>query len=308
MMSWLRGPFMNKLRIVVALITEDNDFQQEQASVAMTSARKYGMDVSIIYAENDGVNQSLQLVQVIQAAKESHPDAIVVEPVGTGMTQVAQAAASAGIGWVVLNRHVDYLGALRRKNSAPMFSVSTNNRGVGQIQGEQFNALTPQNGALLYLEGPSLSDTAQDRRLGMLETKREDITVKTLRGDWTEASGYQAMKSWLRLPTSKELNVKVVGCQNDSMAIGARKAIEDHDNMQDREKLLRLPFTGCDGLPSKGQSFVHQGMLKASVVTPPLTARALEMLAGALSSGKQPPEDTLVEPESYPAVSKLRMK
>jgi hypothetical protein len=31
---------MNKLRIVVALITEDNDFQQEQAAVAMTAARK----------------------------------------------------------------------------------------------------------------------------------------------------------------------------------------------------------------------------------------------------------------------------
>lgn len=297
---------MNKLRIVVALITEDNDFQQEQAAVAMSTARKFGMDVNIVYAENDGVNQSLQLVQIIQASKDSHPDAIIVEPVGTTMPQVAQAAASSGIGWVVLNRHVEYLTALRRKNSAPMFSLSTNNRAVGQIQGEQFNALVPPGGALLYLEGPSLSDTAQDRRLGMLETKREDIAVKTLRGDWTEASAYQALKSWLRLPTSKELNVKAIGCQNDAMAVGARKAIEDHDNMQEREKLLRLAFTGCDGVPSKGQSFVHQGSLKATVVTPPLTARALEMLASALQSGSQPPEDTLVEPESYPAVAKLR--
>jgi ribose transport system substrate-binding protein len=297
---------MNKLRIVVALITQDNDFQQEQASVAAATARKFGMDASIIYADNDGVNQSLQLVQIIQAAKDSHPDAIVVEPVGTTMPQVAQAAAAAGIGWVVLNRHVDYLSTLRRKNSAPMFSVSTNNRGVGQIQGEQFNALVPPGGAILYLEGPSLSDTAQDRRLGMLETKREDIAVKTLRGDWTENSAYQALKSWLRLPTSKELNVRVIGCQNDAMAIGARKAIEDHDNLEEREKLLRLPFTGCDGIPTKGQSFVHQGLLKATIVTPPLTARALEMLAAALQSGKLPPEDTLVEPDSYPAVSKLR--
>lgn len=296
---------MNKLRVVVALITEDNDFQREQASVATSTARKFGMDINIIFAGNDGVNQSLQVVQVIQGSKDSHPDAIVVEPVGTTMPQVAQAAAAAGIGWVVLNRHVDYLTNLRRKNSAPMFSVSTNNRAVGQIQGEQFSALVPSGGALLYLEGPSLSDTAQDRRLGMLETKREDITVKTLRGDWTEGSGYQAMKSWLRLPTSRELNVKAIGCQNDSMAIGARKAIEDYDNLQERDKLLRLPFTGCDGLPTKGQSFVHQGLLKATVVTPPLTARALEMLASALQSGNQPPEDTLVEPESYPAVSKL---
>ena len=297
---------MNKLSIVVALITEENDFQQEQASAAISTARKFNMDVNIIYAENDGVNQSLQLVQIIQGAKESHPDAIIVEPVGTGMPQVAQAAAAAGIGWVVLNRHVDYMGTLRKKNSAPMFSVSTHNRAVGQIQGEQFNALTPSGGALLYVEGPSLSDTAQDRKLGMLETKREEIAVKTIRGDWTENSAYQAMKSWLRLQTSKDLNVKVIGCQNDAMAVGARKAIEDHDNMQERDKLLRLPFTGCDGVPSKGQSFVQQGLLKATVVTPPLTIRALELLAGALQSGKQPPEDTLVEPESYPQVSRLR--
>ncbi len=297
---------MNKLRIVVALITEDNDFQREQAAAATATARKFNMDVSIIYAGNDGVNQSLQLVQIIQGAKDSHPDAIVVEPVGTGMPQVAQAAASAGIGWVVLNRHVDYLGTLRRKNSAPMFSVSTHNRAVGQIQGEQINALTPPNGALLYVEGPSLSDTAQDRKLGMLETKREDIPVKTIRGDWTENSALQAMKSWLRLQTSKDLNVKVIGCQNDAMALGARKAIENHDNMQEREKLLRLPFTGCDGIQSKGQTFVNQGLLKATVVTPPLTTKALELLAAALQSGSQPPEDTLVEPESYPQVSRLR--
>lgn len=302
-----RGPSMNKLRIVVALITEDNDFQQAQASAAVATARKFNMDANIIYAGNDGVNQSLQLVQIIQGAKELHPDAIVVEPVGTGMPQVAQAAASAGIGWVVLNRHVDYLGSLRRKNTAPMFSVSTHNRAVGQIQGEQINALTPPKGALLYVEGPSLSDTAQDRKLGMLETKREDIAVKTIRGDWTENSAYQAMKSWLRLQTSKDLNVKVIGCQNDAMALGARKAIEDHDNLQEREKLLRLPFTGCDGIQTKGQAFVNQGLLKATVVTPPLTTKALELLASALQSGVQPPEDTLVEPESYPQVSRLRI-
>jgi ribose transport system substrate-binding protein len=247
---------MKKLSVLVALITQDNDFQQEQAAVADATARKLDVDVKIIYAGNDGVNQSLQLVQAIQMSPDLRPDAIIVEPVGTTMSQVGHAAAHAGIGWVVLNRTVDYVSELRTKCTCPIFSISSNNESVGRIQGEQFNALMPGGGNVLYVEGPSTSEAARERTIGMLGVKRPDIAVKALKGDWTEAGAYNAVKSWMRLSTSKELKIAIVGCQNDAMALGTRRAIQESVEGSERERLLNLPFTGCDGVPSKGQAYV----------------------------------------------------
>src|SRR5690349_19787191 len=48
--------------------------------------------------------------------------AIVLEPVGTGLPKVAQAAAAAQIGWVVLNREVDYIPGLRNITQVPIFA------------------------------------------------------------------------------------------------------------------------------------------------------------------------------------------
>jgi ABC-type sugar transport system substrate-binding protein len=296
---------MKRLSVLVALITQDNDFQQEQAAVAEATARKLDLDVKIIYAGNDGVNQSLQLVQAIQASPDLRPDAIIVEPVGTTMSQVAKAAAAAGIGWVVINRTLDYVSELRKKCSCPIFSIGSNNESVGRIQGEQFNALLPGGGNVLYVEGPSTSDTARERTIGMLGVKRRDIAVKTLKGDWTETGAYNAVKSWLRLSTSKELKIAVVGCQNDAMALGTRRAIQESVEGSERDRLLNVPYTGCDGVPSKGQAYVQRGTLTATVVTPPMTGQALEMLASAVRSKSQPPEHTFTIATSFPTINEL---
>ena len=297
---------MKRTKIVVALITHENDFQLEQASVAEDVARRLDLDVEIIYADNDSVNQSLQLLGLIQDRSASRPDGIIVEPVGTGMPQVAQAAATAGIGWAVINRNVDYLTALRAKSSVPMFSVSTDNQEVGRIQGKQFNMLLPQGGCVLCVDGSSTSEVAHLRTSGMMSAKHTNITVKTLRGDWTEASGFNAVSSWLRLPTSRELHVGIVGCQNDAMAVGARRAIQELSPGDERDRLLKLPFTGCDGVSNKGQEYVRRKLLAATVVTPPLTGPALEMMVEAARTGRHPVEHTVIPSVSFPAIEQLR--
>ena len=82
---------MNNLNVVVALTTRDNDYQAEQSASAAEVASRLGVKISIVYADNDAVNQSQQLVKIIQD-KTERPDAILVEPVGTPMPQVAKAA------------------------------------------------------------------------------------------------------------------------------------------------------------------------------------------------------------------------
>jgi ABC-type sugar transport system substrate-binding protein len=294
-----------KLDILLSLITQDNDYQLEQASDAQNAAAKLNLNLKIVYAGSDGVTQSLQLLKAIQAPPEERPDLIAVEPAGTSMPQVAEAAARAGIGWVMLNSNADYVGKLRRMCNAPAFCVNADNDEVGRIQAAQFAALVSGHACLLYIEGPPNSDTAQKRRKGMLARKPQDLDVKTLKADWTEGGAYRTVSAWLRLPTSKDLHVAVIGCQNDAMAIGARKAIEDLASSAEREKLLKLPFTGCDGVPSKGRTYVQRGILAATVVTPPLTGTALEMAARTLLSHVQPAEHTLIAPASFPPLDQL---
>jgi len=170
---------MKKLRFLVSLHTRENDFQLAQGQSAEDTARKLGSDVEIVFADNDAVNQSTQLLKAIQGRVESRPDAIVVEPVGsTAMPQVARAACAAGIGWAVLNKRPDYLSDLRSAATAPIFAVSSDHFEIGRIQGRQFAALLPGVGSVLYIKGPSQSRAAQERELGMLETKPSNIQLR----------------------------------------------------------------------------------------------------------------------------------
>jgi ribose transport system substrate-binding protein len=106
---------MKRLNFLVSLTNNDNDYQQEQAAAAEKAARRLGVDVKIVHANNDALAQSQQLLHYVQDSAVARPDAIMFEPAGgTAFPQVARAAAAAGIGWVVLNHEVDYVAELRR--------------------------------------------------------------------------------------------------------------------------------------------------------------------------------------------------
>ncbi len=297
---------MRKLRFLVSLTTNDNDYQIEQAQSAEQAAKRLGVEAQIIYADNDAITQSTQILKAIQAPAETRPDAIVFEPVGgTALPQVARAAAGAGIGWAVLNRDANYIAELRRTSTVPIFAVSSDHEEIGRIQGRQFAALLPKGGSILYIQGPSENSAAKERTAGMQETKPANIQLALLRGQWTEDSAQRAVRSWLKLSTSQRMAIDLVGAQDDSMAMGARKAFQELTNESDRERWLKLPYTGCDGLPKTGQTWVRCSLLAATVFVPPNTGQAIEMFVQAIQHGKQPPERALTMPASIPPLETL---
>jgi len=298
---------MAKIRILVSLTTNENDYQIEQAQSAEQAASKLGVTAEIIFANNDAISQSTQILRAIQAAPAERPNAIVFEPVGgTALPQVARAAAAAEIGWAVLNRDASYIEDLRKNSTAPIFAISSDHAEIGRIQGRQFAALLPRGGTVLYIQGPSENSAAKERTVGMQETKPANIQIIALRGQWTEESAQRAVRSWLKLTTSQKATVDLVGAQDDSMAIGARKAFEELSNEADRERFLKLPFTGCDGLPKTGQAWVRSGLLTATVFVPPNTGQAIEMFVQAIQQKKRPPERVLTVPTSIPQLSALK--
>ena len=296
---------MANLSFVVSLITQESDYQREQAHSAQQAARRLNVDAEIFYADNDAIKQSQQLLQVIQN-RSSGVNALILEPAGnTAFPQVARAAVTAGLGWVVMNRSDSSISELSGQYSSPICTVTEDHEETGRILGGQVAALLPGGGTVLCLQGPSGSPVTTWRLAGMSETKPENIELNFLRSaQWTEEGGYKAVASWLRLSTSHDTDIAGVIGQSDLIALGAYRAFQEQTMGDERERWLGLPFVGVNGLKT-GQDAVQRGVLAATVVVPPTTVAAIETLVRAYREGVRPQERILVAPKSFPDIGKL---
>src|ERR1700731_464762 len=228
---------MSKPRFLVSLTTSDNDYQIEQAHSAEQAAHKLGVEVQIVYADNDAISQSTQVLKAIQSSEATRPNGIVFEPVGgTALPQVAQAAVSAGIGWAGLNRDASYIADLRKSSTAPIFGLTSDHVEIGRIQGRQFKALLPHGGSILYIQGPSENSAAKERPLGIREAKPAKIQITLSSAQWTEERSTRSVRTWLKLGTSQRAPIDLIAAQDDSMAMGARRAFEELTNELDKER------------------------------------------------------------------------
>jgi len=281
-------------------VRENNDYQRLQASSAVQAAERLGAELQVTNANGDSIQQSQDLLTIIQTPS-LRPDALIVEPAGTPMPHVARAAAIAGIGWVMLNKRAEYLAELRSQYKVPVFAISSDNEEIGRLQGQQLGVLLPRGGVALYIQGPA-NATSEMRTAGMAQTKPRNIELRMLRGDWTQESGHKAIDAWLRLSTSKDIPIGVVASQNDGMAMGARKALEQSG------RLLGVPFIGVDGGATAGQAWVRSGALAATIILQPHAGIAIEMLVQALQTGITPPEYTLIPPDCHPSLKELEAR
>jgi ribose transport system substrate-binding protein len=183
----------------------------------------------------------------------------------------------------------------------PIAMVGTDQKEVGRIQGRQCRALCPGGGRALCVRGPEYSSVAADRFTGLQEALGAGFEVRALNGDWTDGGGEHAVASWLRLSTATAFRPDVVACQNDSMAVGARRALARH-----HPGWGSAPFLGCDGLPEGGQKMVAVGELAATIVTASNTGPALELVSRWMRTGEIPPAEILLPPRSYPPEQSLR--
>lgn len=296
---------MKKLKFLVALRKRESSYQRQNAASSERAAGRLGVELEIVFAKSDAIEQTEQLLKVIQSSPNSRPDGILCAPVGTTMMQVARSAAAAGIGWATLSREVQYLEEFRRSYQAPMFSVRIDHKEVGRIQAKQMAALLPQGGLALCLLGPSGHPNTEERLSSMLAAKPANIQLKTLTADWTQQGAQKAVTRWLRLRTQHDTPVNLVAAQNDEMAIGARQALGQEVPTSEVEWWMGLPYLGSVCCPDTGPEWIRQGLLTASIVNPSTADAALEMMVRAIKTKTQPPERTLLAPTSYPEIERL---
>lgn len=294
-------------RIVVSLPEKDNEFQQLQTSDALSAAGRLALDVEVVYSENNAVLQIQQLFRVIHAAQP--PRALVVEPVSLqGLERVAQAAVRVGVGWALLNTSADWLEELRRGHpDVAVFEVGSDQVEIGRIQGRHLRSLLPAGGTVLYVQGPQGASAADARSRGLQESiAGGGIATVVLDGLWTEQSAEHAVRGWLRLKKWEGARLDAVAAQDDSMARGARRALEAVPELA--KQCASMPFLGIDGVPGVGQELVRQGVLTATVVMPSNTGPALEALGRWLRSGLRPPASIDLPVHSFPDERNLRRR
>ncbi len=290
-------------RVLVALLNAEQEFQQLQAADARAAASRLGLSAQIVFAEGHAVVQIQQLFAHVHAEPSSRPDAIIVESVtGEGLQRVARNATNLGIGWILLNTRAPYIAELRRLNpSLPICVVSGDQMEIGRIQARQCLAFLPGLSRVLVIQGPADTTVASERLAGLdAELGQHGVTHKVLNGTWTEQSAEKAVTSWLRLKTADTFRPAAVLCQNDSMAVGARRGI-----FAARPDWTDIPFFGCDGLPDGGQRLVRQGHLAATVVIPSNTGPALEQLSTFFSTGRLPGPEILLPSTAHPPREEL---
>ncbi|HMK29917.1 MAG TPA: substrate-binding domain-containing protein [Terriglobales bacterium] len=281
-------------------------YLRAQKAAAKAAADRLAVDLQVVSAEMDAVAQGQELLQFVQSRTEPRLDGILLEPVSAnGLPRVAEAAVAAGIGWVVSNAQVEYLGALRKKANVPVFLVSQDHVEVGRIQGRQIAALLPDGGSVLYLRGPAMSSIASKRFEGLDSTKPRNVELKSLKVQGSTAEdACKAVRSWLSLSTVRPESTQLIMSQNVDFISGARKALETIASPADRAKWLALPCAGV-GISSQVKPLVDQGVLCAAVLTSLTMDRAMEMLVKAIKDGSQPPEQTFVEADQYPTFEEL---
>ena len=260
---------MDKPRLKFLLQNDTNEYQQLIRNEAQAAARGTDLEVEFEFAQNDFMQQIRQLYTCIRSEPELRPRFLFVFPVRDGSFERAlRDAAAAGVGCMVLNRRPKYLADVRRSMpGVPVGSIGPDQVEIGRIQARQARALTPAGGLVLYVMGSSLSSAAQDRAQGFRELLRgTSLRCSEIHGDWDAALAEKAVRRWLQLVLISDQRLSLIVCQNDAMAIGAKRALAAAAVEMQRPELSRLPLTGCDGLPDVGQKLVRQGELAATVV------------------------------------------
>jgi ABC-type sugar transport system substrate-binding protein len=288
----------------------DNPYQELIRAEAHARARAHGYTVREVSAKNDADRQVAQVQESLEGLTQATPRALFVNPVReSALHLVARQASRRDVAWVMLNRTSDFVRELRREAPGQvMVCVDVNQQEVGRLQGRQFRALLPNGGEVLYLLGPAATSSAR-LRLSGVEREIAGTSIRlTLRAtDWTEEAGASATMLWLEsLPSGRE-TATVIGAQNDTMAVGAARALSDFRRTRSAALygLTEVPITGCDGVPSHGQRLVHEGQLAATVVIPATSGVAVDLVLDSFDGKATPQSDLVLEVHSFPDVGAL---
>lgn len=297
---------MAERKVALFLVDETNEFQRLLRADGERAAERASLALDTHFSGMNFAAQLSQLQDALEGARK--PGAVLVMCVNDrGLQRLARRAAQSGVHVVFLNASADDLDEVRKESpGVALTTVCPDERETGRIQGRQFRSLVPAGGHVLYVQGRLRSLAARDRTAGMQEAiEGAGLDVVTIEAGWTAEEGREAAATWMRIALRVNRPLHLIGCQNDMLATGVLEALEIVAHELGRPEIAQIPVTGCDGSPLLGQSLVRKGALRATVVLPRATTRAIELVDGVLRGGALPPGRVLLEPVSFPTATEL---
>lgn len=288
------------------LRSTDNDYQQRLKEVGMREAKRQGLELLIESAQNDPLRQADQVRAAINNSPATKLLGILVSVVRDDvMPDLARESAKAGIDFALLNEGA-YIDELRAEQpSWPVYVVTADQTEIGRIHGRQVRALVGDAGHILCVTGPMTTMMAQQRLAGLKETLGEGFTVTELNADWTSERARMVVERWAnQLPKDAQLPAMFVA-HNDEMALGVRQAMRDFSSRRD-VPLDNLFITGCDGSQTFGQRLVREGRIKCTVIMPPASGAAIEIIVKHRTRNELPAVRMVQPVTSFPALTALK--
>jgi hypothetical protein len=281
---------------------EENDhYQLLQEETARATGARLSLRIEVAWAPAFDQLRTMKK----RLLEPPAPDAVVVEPASLSATDLVLRELRGRAGLVLLNAWSPAVEEAARSwdRASPFGTVSTDHAEIGRVQGRQALRLA-RGGPVLCVTGPRRSSAAQERFEGLRATVGGEASlVDAEAGEWTEAAGIMAFGDWYRVFKSRGPSLAAVAAQSDELAVGVGSAIRALADPAHRAALAGAKLLGVDACPGYGRRLVDEGALAASVVTPPNTGFALELLRGFWTEGRPLPLRSFTAPSPYPAAS-----
>lgn len=255
-----------------------NAFTIELSEAVKTQAAELGAEVTV----NDAAKDAAKQISQIETTVNQGIDGIIIEPVSVdAIVPAVKAAKEAGIPVIIVNQQIS-------DPSAASAYVGVANKDGGAMEMTKAVADLGGKGNIALLLGPMGSDGQIGRSEGyksVIDANPEIKVVFESTANWTTDEALKLAENWLQAGQ----DIKAIVAQNDGMALGALKAVEDA-KMQDSIKVY-----GLDATPD-ALAAVKEGRL-AATVSQSTTLQGLEAMkaAFALANGETVEPVKLVE-------------
>ncbi|WP_372439896.1 ribose ABC transporter substrate-binding protein RbsB [Priestia endophytica] len=237
---------LEDIKIGLSVSTLNNPFFVSLKNGVVKEAKKQGMDVVIVDAQNDSAKQVNDVEDLLQQGV----DVLLINPTDSAAISTAvQSANNIGIPVVTLDRSAD-------KGKVETLVASDNVKG-GEMAADYIVEKLGEGAKVAELEGTPGASATRERGKGFHNVADQKLDVAAKQSaDFDRTKGLNVMENLLQ----GNSDIKAVFAHNDEMALGAIQAI----NSSGRDVLV----VGFDG-NEDAVNAVKEGKLAATVAQQP---------------------------------------
>jgi ribose transport system substrate-binding protein len=237
---------LKDMKIGVSISTLNNPFFVTLKNGILKEAKKKGMDVIVVDAQNDSTKQINNIEDLIQQGV----DVLLINPTDSAAISTAvKSANKMGIPVITIDRSAD-------EGDVATFVASDNIKG-GKMAANYIINKVGEKAKVAELEGQPGASATRERGEGFhsIADKKLDIVARQA-ADFDRSKGLNVMENILQA----QKNIQAVFAHNDEMALGAIEAIKSSGR-----DILVIGFDGNDDAIKA----IKKGKLAATVAQQP---------------------------------------